>query len=120
MWASAGQLARVPVQQLQRTFGEEDGVMLHNMAHGRDGEAVKARTLTKSIGCGKTFTAHLQLKDPAKVRWCNTLAVTLACNSRHSCAPRPCWCMHGIVITATVAMCCVPPILPSGRPNFHA
>ena len=56
------------MQQLQRLFGEEDGMMLHDMAHGRDSDVVQARSAAKSIGCGKSFTAHLQLKTVAKVR----------------------------------------------------
>jgi DNA polymerase eta len=63
----AGELAGTPLAQLQRLFGEDDGRSLHEMAHGIDREAVKPRTLPKSIGCGKSFTGHLQLMRLEKV-----------------------------------------------------
>ena len=58
----------MPLAKLQKIFGDEDGAVFHEMAHGRDQDPVKARQVPKSIGCGKSFTAHLQIKDAVKVR----------------------------------------------------
>jgi nucleotidyltransferase/DNA polymerase involved in DNA repair len=63
----AGELAQISIQRLQRTFGDEHGTMLHDMARGQDHDAVQPRKVPKSVGCGKTFTAHLQIKKPEKV-----------------------------------------------------
>ena len=38
------------------------------------------RTVPKSVGCGKSFTAHLQIKQPDKVR----LRACLSCHVRNS------------------------------------
>jgi hypothetical protein len=51
----------VHVSKLQRELGEEHGLWLANMAIGQDGEVVKPRLAPKSIGCGKSFLAHLQI-----------------------------------------------------------
>lgn len=53
---------------MQRLFGEDEGRTLLEMARGIDREPVKPRTLPKSIGCGKTFTGHLQIKSLDKVQ----------------------------------------------------
>jgi nucleotidyltransferase/DNA polymerase involved in DNA repair len=63
----AGQLSHVPLQHLQRMFGDEEGATLHDLACGRDHDTVKPRLAPKSIGCGKSFTGHLQIKTASKV-----------------------------------------------------
>jgi nucleotidyltransferase/DNA polymerase involved in DNA repair len=64
----AGELAQLSVQKLQKTFGEESGSMLFDMARGQDHDEVQPRSVPKSVGCGKNFTAHLQIKSVEKVR----------------------------------------------------
>lgn len=66
--ARAGQVAQLPVAQLERELGAEQGLWLARMARGEDGEPVVARLAAKSIGCGKSFRAHLLITSAATVR----------------------------------------------------
>jgi hypothetical protein len=67
------------VEQLQRDLGEEQGMWLAKMARGQDGESVAARLLPKSIGCGKSFRAHLLITSVETV--CPILALSFpACD----------------------------------------
>ena len=63
----AGDVVKIPLEQLQRDIGQEKGMWLYRMARGHDGESVTPRTAPKSIGCGKTFRGHLLIKSTDKV-----------------------------------------------------
>ena len=65
----AGDVVKLPLEQLQRGIGEEKGMWLYRMARGQDGESVTPRTAPKSIGCGKTFRGRLLIKSAEEVRY---------------------------------------------------
>lgn len=51
----------MPLSKLHNSFGEDTGSWLYNMCRGFDNDAVQPRVAPKSVGCGKSFTAHLQI-----------------------------------------------------------
>lgn len=58
----AGELSQVPVSRLHSIFGDDTGTWLYHMCRGIDRDVVQPRLAPKSVGCGKSFTAHLQIK----------------------------------------------------------
>lgn len=75
----AGEVAQMTLAHLQRELGDEQGLWLAGMARGEDGEVVTARIAPKSIGCGKSFRAHLLLTSCDAVRACECLCDVLTC-----------------------------------------
>eukprot|EP00892_Ulva_mutabilis_P005177 jgi/Ulvmu1/3030/UM015_0070.1 len=70
-----GELSHVPMQRLHATFGEDTGRWLHDMCRGVDRDPVQPRLAPKSVGCGKSFTAHLQIKTLSTAQhWLQNLA----------------------------------------------
>ena len=63
---SVADLAHTPVGTLQRTFGRHYGVLLAELAWGRDGRRVIARPGERGVGCQETFARDLA--DPVQVR----------------------------------------------------
>ena len=63
---TVGQLARVPLSDLQRELGRAMGARLHDLAWGRDPREVVPHTPDKSIGAEETFDTDVD--DPGVVR----------------------------------------------------
>lgn len=75
---TVGQLAAVPMNKLEQTFGEKDGRWLFSLARGIDDAEVEERRLAKSTSCGKTFRGKYALTEIDSVHtWLLELAAEL-------------------------------------------
>ncbi|MQY02333.1 DNA polymerase IV [Actinomadura macrotermitis] len=63
---TVGQLARTPLETLQRELGTALGAHLHELAWGRDPRRVVAESVDKSIGAEETFDTDVA--DPEAIR----------------------------------------------------
>ncbi len=63
---SVADLAHTPASTLQRAFGPHQGMLLSELAWGRDGRRVVARPGERGVGCQETFSRDTD--DPALVR----------------------------------------------------
>jgi DNA polymerase IV len=64
--SSVADLAHTPVGTLRRTFGPHQGVLLAELAWGRDSRRVLARPGERGVGCQQTFGRDIA--DPVQVR----------------------------------------------------
>jgi len=63
---SVADLAHTPATTLQRAFGPHQGMLLSELAWGRDGRRVVARPGERGVGCQETFSRDTD--DPVLVR----------------------------------------------------
>ncbi|KAM6997604.1 DNA polymerase eta isoform 2-T2 [Tautogolabrus adspersus] len=73
-----GDLTSFSQDQLGQHFGEKTGQWLYDLCRGIDFEAVKPRSLPKSIGCSKNFPGKTSLATKEQVQyWLHQLALEL-------------------------------------------
>ncbi|XP_033115936.1 DNA polymerase eta-like [Anneissia japonica] len=74
-----GDLCRYSKVNLQTKYGDKTGLWLYEICRGLEYDAVKQRTLPKSIGCSKNFTGKSALDTKDKVKhWLGELANEVA------------------------------------------